>query len=77
MTHHPNPIEAGPARPGSWSAAARGLRARLAAALRPEGARSRHRAPLVAVEFISQAEEDARLAEIERLTGEALLRRGP
>ena len=75
MTHPPKSIEAGPARRGSWSAA-RGLRARLAAALRPERA-SRREASLVAVEFISQAEEDARLAEIERLTGEALLRRDP
>ena len=76
MTHPPNPIEAGPARPGSWRAAAGALRARLATALRPERA-SRRGASLVAVEFISQAEEDARLAEIERLTGEALLRHDP
>ena len=76
MTHPPKSIEAGPARLGSWSAAAGALRARLAAALRPERA-SRREASLVAVELISQAEEDARLAEIERLTGEALRRHDP
>ena len=69
MTHHPNPIEAGPARPGAWSAAAGAWRARLATILWRES--------LIAVEFISQAEEDARLAEIERLIGEAFLQRGP
>lgn len=59
-----------------WSATAKGFRERLAAILPEKGARRRFWERFVDVTFISQAEEDERLAELERMAN-AILQAGP
>ena len=56
-----------PAALGAWGATAHAFRARLAQLLPAKGARRRFWEAFVDIAFISQAEEDARLAELEEL----------
>ncbi len=62
---------------GAWSALAKGFRERLAATLPGKADRRRFWEKFVDVTFISQNEEDAQLAEIERLARETLAETTP
>ena len=61
-----------PASLGAWGEAAKAIRSRLTTLLPSKGHRRRFWEKFVDVTFISQSEEDARLAEIERLAHETL-----
>ncbi|MCG6121515.1 MAG: siroheme synthase CysG [Microvirga sp.] len=59
-----------PTRLGGWAGAAKGFRERLKALVPDASMRRRFWERFVGIAFISQAEEDARLAELERLACE-------
>ncbi|TVR10346.1 MAG: uroporphyrinogen-III C-methyltransferase [Salinarimonadaceae bacterium] len=59
-----------PTRLGGWAGAAKGFREQLKALIPDAALRRRFWERFVNVAFISQAEEDARLAELERMAGD-------